>query len=92
MFFLSDLSSFSRPLGRKDKKPRIKRFFKSIFNKDTAERGAIGSGVGYALGRGSDIIRNGKFGHLKSGEALGLLGGLALGTGAGIRKHYKENK
>jgi len=42
---------------------------------------AIGSGIGYALGRSGDIIRKSNNHAL---EAAGLLGGLATGTTLGV--------
>jgi len=87
MFFLSDLSTFGRTLGTKDKKPRIKRLLKATFNPDVANGSAVGGTLGYL----ASSIHNGNA-SIK-GNKYGTLGGLALGTGLSIANKYrKQNK
>ena len=86
MFFLSDLSSFARPLGRKDTKPRsrIKRLLKATWNPNTANAIATGGTIGLI---GSAI----KGGSVKANK-IGALGGATLGAGLGIASQYKKQR
>ncbi len=83
MFFLSDLSTFARPKGAKDKRPR--RLLRAIWNPNTAGAAATGAGLGWAMGRAATS----KY----AGERIGILAGTAAGTGLGVINNYrKQNK
>lgn len=95
MFFLSDysLSTFGRPLGRKDKKPRsrIKRLISSTWNPDTANAAAVGSQLGAVGGLLSSGLHGTK--KLARNTFIGTAAGLGVGTGMGIiSKYRKQNK
>lgn len=90
MQLLSDyqLANFARPRGSKDKKPRkltLRKLGRAIWNPNTANAAAVGGTLGLiggAIGTGS--VR---------ANRIGALGGLAAGTGLGIRQTYKnQNK
>lgn len=97
MIFLSDYSNieaqFARKLGSKDKKPRVRKILgklgRATWNSNTAGAAATGSALGYAIGRSADALRKSNNSY---GEVAGLLGGLAVGGGLGIRNQYRKQK
>lgn len=92
MFFLSDLSTFGRPLGRKDKKPRsrIKRLIGATWNPDTANAAAVGAQLGGTAG----LLASGLHGtrNLAKRTFIGTAAGLGVGTGMGIISKYRKQR
>jgi len=90
MQLLSDyqLSEYARTPGSKDKKPRkltLRKLGRAIWNPNTANAAAVGGTLGLI---GSSIA-----GGSVRANRIGALGGLAAGTGLGIRQTYKnQNK